>query len=302
MPATVFIDGEAGTTGLQIFDRLNARSDIELIRLDDARRKDTTARREALQAADVAILCLPDAAAKEAVALIGNAPTRVIDAATAHRVDPTWVYGFPEMVPDQAQKVAEAARVANPGCYPTGAIALIRPLRDAGIISADARLNVSAVSGYTGGGKALIAEYDAGEAPDHFVYGLTQTHKHLPELTLYTQLDHRPTFVPAVGNFAQGMAVQVPLHLDTLPGSPTLEDIHATLTAHYAGAAHVRVAPMADTPSRIDPQAMNGTNDMTLHVAGNPDSRTAILVAVLDNLGKGASGAAVQNLDLMLGL
>ena len=302
MPATVFIDGEAGTTGLQIFDRLNDRSDIELIRLDDARRKDTTARREALQAADVAILCLPDAAAKEAVSLIGNAPTRVIDAATAHRVDPTWVYGFPEMVPDQAQKVAEAARVANPGCYPTGAIALIRPLRDAGLIPADARLNVSAVSGYTGGGKALIAEYDAGEAPDHFVYGLTQTHKHLPELTLYTRLDHRPTFVPSVGNFAQGMAVQVPLHLDTLPGAPTLEDIHATLAKHYAGATHVCVAPMADTPSRIDPQAMNGTNDMTLHVAGNPDSRTAILVAVLDNLGKGASGAAVQNLDLMLGL
>jgi len=302
MPATVFIDGEAGTTGLQIFDRLSPRSDIELIRLDDARRKDVDARREALQSADVAILCLPDAAARESVGLIGNAPTRVIDAATAHRVDPTWVYGFPEMAAGHADKVAEAARVANPGCYPTGAIGLIRPLRDAGIIPADARLTVSAISGYTGGGKALIAEYADGAAPDYFVYGLEQAHKHLPELTLYTRLDHRPTFVPSVGNYAQGMIVQVPLHLDALPGTPDPEDLRDALAAHYDGSAHVKVAPRGDSLARIDAQAMNGTSDMTLHVAGSTEHRTAVLVAVLDNLGKGASGAAVQNLDLMLGL
>ena len=302
MPATVFIDGEAGTTGLQIFDRLSPRSDIELIRLDDARRKDEAARQEALQAADVAILCLPDAAAREAVALIGNAPTRVIDASTAHRVDPTWVYGFPEMAEGHARTVAAASRVANPGCYPTGAIALIRPLRDARFLASNALLSISAVSGYTGGGKALIAEYEAGTAPATFAYGLNQTHKHLPELTHYARLDHRPTFVPSVGNFAQGMIVQVPLFLDTMPGKPSIEDVHTILAGHYADATHVTVAELADTPARIDVEAMNGTNDMSLYVSGNAESRTAILIAVLDNLGKGASGAAVQNLDLMLGL
>jgi len=302
MSAKVFIDGEAGTTGLQIARRLAGRADIELIRLDDAQRKDADARRDALHAADLAILCLPDDAAREAVALLGNAPTRVIDASTAHRTDPAWVYGFPEMTEGQADRVAAARLVSNPGCYPTGAIALIRPLREAGILPADHPVSINALSGYTGGGKALIAEFEGGSAPSAFVYGLGQGHKHLPEMTCHGLMDEAPIFVPQVGNFAQGMIVQVPLHLGRLPGRPTLAALHAALSAHYHGAANVSVAALEPGRARLDPEALNGTDRMELHVCGSEAKGKAVLAAVLDNLGKGAAGAAVQSMELMLGL
>lgn len=299
MTQKIFIDGEVGTTGLQIAARLEARTDITLIRLDESRRKDRDARADALNAADIAILCLPDDAAREAAEIVAAGETRLLDASTAHRVAPDWVYGFAEMTAGQDQAIAAARFVANPGCYPTGAIGLIRPLREAGLLPADLGVSVNAVSGYTGGGKALIAEYDAGTAPSSFVYGTGQTHKHLPEMAQYGLLERAPIFVPSVGRFAQGMVVQVPLHLSDLPGKPGLDDLHAALTAHYAGARFVTVAPLGD-PGRIDAEAMNDTNGMTLYVCG--DATRAVLIAVLDNLGKGASGAAVQNLNLMLGV
>jgi len=302
MAAKVFIDGEAGTTGLQIFRRLEGRADIELIRLDDASRKDAGARRNALHAADLAILCLPDDAAREAVAMLGNSGTRVVDASTAHRTDPAWTYGFPEMTAGQADKVASARLVSNPGCYPTGGIGLIRPLREAGLLSADHPVSINAISGYSGGGKSLIAEFENGSAPNAFVYGLGQGHKHLRELACHGLLERSPIFVPQVGNFAQGMIVQVPLHLDTLPGHPSLAEVHDVLSRHYDGAANVRVAPLEPAPARLDPEALNGTDDMELHVFGNLADGRCVLAAVLDNLGKGASGAAVQNMELMLGL
>lgn len=302
MTARVFIDGEAGTTGLQIYERLADRADIELIRLDDQARKDPSARREALQAADVAILCLPDQAAREAVGLLGNAPTRLIDASTAHRVDPLWAYGFPEMTAGQAARIAEARFVSNPGCYPTGAIALIRPLREAGILPPDHPVSINALSGYSGGGKAMIAEFEGVSPPAGFVYGTAQSHKHLPEMAAYGLLDAEPIFVPSVGRFAQGMIVQVPLHLSRLPGAPSLAAVHETLAAHFEGATFVEVAPLAEEQGRLDPEVLNGTNRLRLHVLGSAAKGQAVLVAVLDNLGKGASGAAVQNLNLMLGL
>lgn len=302
MAAKVFIDGEAGTTGLQIHRRLADRADIELLRLDDARRKDPGARREALQSADVAILCLPDEAAREAVSMLGNAATRVIDASTAYRVDPDWAYGFPEMTAGQADRVAAARFVSNPGCYPTGAIGLIRPLREAGLLPGDYPVSINAISGYSGGGKAMIAEFERPDASGGFVYGMAQTHKHLPEMALHALLPEAPIFVPSVGRFAQGMIVQVPLHLDRLPGRPSLGDLHSALARHYRGARNVAVAPFAPDLARLDPQALNGTDRMELHVFGHPGRGHAVLAAVLDNLGKGASGAAVQNLALMLGL
>jgi len=302
MTAKVFIDGEAGTTGLQIHARLAARADIELIRLDDVSRKDHAARRDALHTADIAVLCLPDAAACEAVTLLGNAPTRLIDASTAHRVDPTWTYGFPEMTKGQAGRITEARFVTNPGCYPTGAIALIRPLREAGLLPADHPLSINALSGYTGGGKAMIAAFEGDASPAGFVYATDQTHKHLPEMAHYAMLDDAPIFVPSVGRFAQGMIVQVPLHLAHLPGAPSLSALYEVLAAHYEAAEFIEVAPMTDKQGRIDPEALNGTNMLRLHVLGNAANGQAVLAAVLDNLGKGASGAAVQNLNLMLGL
>jgi len=301
----VFIDGEAGTTGLQILDRLQGRSDIELIRLDDARRKDDAARREALNGADVAILCLPDQAARDAVAMIDNPSTRVIDASTAHRTADGWHYGFPEMDPDHRAAIAGSTRISNPGCYPTGAIALLRPLVRAGIVPTDYPVSVNAISGYSGGGKALIRRFEEeGDETPFYLYGLSLKHKHLPEMRRWCGLKHAPVFMPSVGRFRQGMLVAVPLHLSALPGSPALDDMVEVWQAHYAGARFVEVAGAAELAglSELEPQALNGSNRLRLYAFGSEDGNQAMLVAQLDNLGKGASGAAVQNLNLVLGL
>ncbi|NEX46991.1 N-acetyl-gamma-glutamyl-phosphate reductase [Pseudotabrizicola algicola] len=299
MTAAVFIDGEAGTTGLQIRDRLLKRGDIRLVQVDPARRKDPAARREAFAAADVAILCLPDAAAIEAVALCEGLPTRIIDASTAYRVNPDWAFGFAELSAANRARIAGAARVSNPGCYSTGSIALLAPLVAAGLIAADAALSINAVSGYSGGGKALISEFEEGTAGAHFVYGLEHKHKHIPEIMAHSGLTRRPIFVPSVGNFAQGMVVQVPLHL---PKGQTAGEYHAALAAHYEGARFVRVVEGDSLLPRINPERLNGTNVMELSVHAGPEGDRVVLLATLDNLGKGASGAAVQNLNLMLGM
>lgn len=304
MTHTIFIDGEAGTTGLEIRERLEARGDLELILLGD-RRRDVEARREALNSADAVILCLPDAAAREAVAMIENPAVRVIDASTAFRVDPAWIYGFPEMAPGQRERIAGATRVSNPGCYPTGFIGLVRPLVSAGIIPAGQPVTVNAVSGYSGGGKAMIAEFEAGEgAPPYRAYGLSLTHKHVPEMTKHTGLERPVLFAPAVGAYRQGMLVEVPLHLAALPSSPSVEVVHGALVEAYEGARFVEVASLEETEAMtgLSPEGLNGTNRMRLHVFGDRGGGQARLVALLDNLGKGASGAAVQNLNLMLGL
>ncbi|MFH5775321.1 N-acetyl-gamma-glutamyl-phosphate reductase [Paracoccus sp. NGMCC 1.201697] len=295
MAQKVFIDGEAGTTGLQIRDRLIGRKDIELIQIDPARRKDADARREAFAAADVAILCLPDAAAKEAVALAEGLPVRFIDASTAHRVDPEWVFGFAELAPGARDAIAGAKLVSNPGCYSTGAISLLAPLVKAGLVAPDEALSINAVSGYTGGGKELIGEYERGEAPAAFVYALAQKHKHVPEIMKYSGLSAQPVFAPSVGNFAQGMAVQIPLHLNGTRNLPNLRD---ALASHYEGSRFIAVT---DAPARVVPTALNDTNRLEISVHGDAGNGCAVLVAVLDNLGKGASGAAVQNLNIMLG-
>jgi len=309
MTAQVFIDGEAGTTGLQIRARLEARADVRLIRLEEAERKDPAARARALNAADLAILCLPDDAAREAVSLIENPETRVIDASTAYRTDPDWTYGFPEMDGDQTARVAAATRVSNPGCYPTGAIALIRPLVAAGLLPQDFPVTVNAVSGYSGGGKNLIRRYEEAGAPDRLntayrAYALSLAHKHLPEMRVHGGLEHTPLFVPAVGNYYKGMLVQVPLQLWALPGKPSADEIRGLLADHFAGQRFVSVASAEESAARedLDPEGLNGTNDMRLYVFGNAAGDQAVLAAVLDNLGKGASGAAVQNMNLMLGL
>lgn len=295
MAHKVFIDGEAGTTGLQIRDRLMDRADIELIQIDPAHRKDADARHAAFASADVAILCLPDGPAKEAVALARDLPVRFIDASTAHRVDPNWVFGFAELTPDARAAIAGAKYVSNPGCYSTGAISLLAPLVKAGLVDPAEVLTINAVSGYTGGGKELIAEYDRGEAPAAFVYALGQKHKHLPEIVKYAHLTSRPVFAPSVGNFAQGMAVQIPLHLNA---QRNLGNLHEALAAHYGAERFVSVtAPEA----RVVPTKLNNTNLLEVSVHGDDENGCAVLVAVLDNLGKGASGAAVQNLNLMLG-
>lgn len=303
MTHTIFIDGEAGTTGLEIRERLEARADLELILLGD-RRREVEARRAALNAADAVILCLPDEAAKEAVAMIENPAVRVIDASTAYRVDPAWIYGFVEMGPDQRERIAGATRVSNPGCYPTGFIGLIAPLVRAGLVPADWPVTVNAVSGYSGGGKAMIAEFEAGGTEAFRAYGLTLKHKHVPEMTRHAGLSRDVLFAPAVGKYRQGMLVEVPLHLSALPEAPSVEAVHEVLAQAYDGERFVEVASLKATEAMtgLDPEGLNGTNRMRLHVFGDRSGGQARLVALLDNLGKGASGAAVQNLNLMLGL
>lgn len=304
-PATVFIDGDQGTTGLQIHDRLRGRVDIRVLTLPDAERKNPQRRAQALDASDVAILCLPDAAAREAAALVSNPATRLIDASSAHRVSPEWVYGFPEMAPGQDQRIARASRVSNPGCYPTGAIALLRPLVAAGLVPADYPLNIHAVSGYSGMGRAGVDVYegpDAAGAAAFQAYGLGLAHKHVPEIAAHAGLSQRPVFLPSYGAFRQGIVLTVPLHLRLLPAGVDAAGLHASLAACYAGQRHVQVAPLAeaDDAARLDPQGLNGSNDLRLSVFSNAAHGQVVLAAVFDNLGKGAAGAAVQNLDLMV--
>lgn len=301
---SIFIDGEAGTTGLGIRDRLAAVPEVAVKSIDPDKRKDPSARKAMMAEVDLVVLCLPDDAAKESVALadeLGGSAPKIVDAATAHRVAPGWVYGFPELAPGHAEKIANADRVSNPGCYPTGAIALLRPLVDAGVVPGDYPVTVNAVSGYSGGGKSMIEAYEANAAPAFELYGLGLKHKHLPELQEYAGLSRRPIFVPSVGNFRQGMLVSVPLHLDTLSGKPKAADLEALLAKHYAGSTYVKVVP-AEAGGKLEPEALNDTNQLELRVFGNEDLGQAVLVARLDNLGKGASGAAVQNIRLMLGL
>jgi N-acetyl-gamma-glutamyl-phosphate reductase len=261
-----------------------------------------------MEEVDLVILCLPDAAAKETVALIdsmGAAGPRVLDASTAFRVASDWTYGFPELTPDQADKIRTARKVSNPGCYPTGAIALLRPLVDAGLLPADYPVTINAVSGYSGGGKTMIASFEDGTAPSFELYGLGFEHKHLPETQLYSKLTRRPIFVPSVGDYRQGMLVSVPLHLDTLPGKPDGAALHAALAKRYAGSKYVSVMPLdgaAAKSGKLEPEALNETNMLELYVFTSEKHGQAVLVARLDNLGKGASGAAVQNMRLMLGL
>nr|WP_057925447.1 N-acetyl-gamma-glutamyl-phosphate reductase [Burkholderia ambifaria] len=301
----VYIDGDQGTTGLQIHERLRDRTDLRLVTLPDTERKDPARRADAINAADIAILCLPDAVAREAVGFIRNPAVRVIDASSAHRTEPGWVYGFPEMVDGHAQKIARAPRVTNPGCYPTGAIGLLRPLLQAGLLPRDYPVSIHAVSGYSGGGRTAVDAFEsngAARAKPLQVYGLALAHKHVPEIQLHAGLAHRPLFVPAYGAYRQGIVLTVPIELRLLPAGVTGESLHACLAHHYAGARHVEVTPLADARAitHLDPQALNGSNDLRLSVFFNADHGQVLLSAVFDNLGKGASGAAVQNLDLML--
>lgn len=308
MAPKIFIDGEHGTTGLQIRMRMAGRRDVELLSLPEAERRNAALREDMLNAADIAILCLPDDASREAVSMVaGNDRVRIIDTSTAYRVDAGWAYGFAEMDAAQRDAIRTARHVANPGCFPTGAVALLRPLRQAGLLPADYPVSVNAVSGYTGGGKQMIAQMEDHSRPDaitapQFLYGLTLNHKHVPEMTKHGLLGKAPIFAPSVGLFPQGMIVQVPLHLDRLAEGTTVAAIHDVLAAHYAGQDVVSVASLneARSAARIDATELAGHDTMKLFVFGNPEAGHVNLVALLDNLGKGASGAAVQNMDLML--
>ena len=299
MTPTVFIDGAVGTTGLEIRDRLSGRTDLSIVTLAEEHRKDLAARREALNGADFVILCLPDDAARDAVALIDNPRTRVIDASSAHRVADGWTYGFPELEADQADRIAGAARVANPGCYPTGFLALVRPLIRAKLLPAASLLTVCAASGYSGGGKAMIAEFEREGAPAFRAYAYGGKHKHLAEMRQLSGLIHAPVFAPAVVRTYRGMLVEVPLHLPALPAKPRLADVEQVLRQAYDGRPLITVANGAPAIA-IEENA--GTDRMTLRICGDDDSGHARLVATLDNLGKGAGGAAVQNLNIMAGL
>ena len=305
---TIFIDGEAGTTGLEIQRRVADFAGIKVKSIAPKQRKDPAARASLMREVDLVVLCLPDQAAREAMALIdsmGPDGPKVIDASTAHRIAPGWVYGFPEMDQGQTEAVRRARRVSNPGCYPTAAIALIRPLVEAGLLPPDYPVTINAVSGFSGGGRSMIEAYQAGRAPAFELYGLAFEHKHLPELQLYAKLTRRPIFIPSVGNYRQGMLVSVPLHLDTLPGKPSAADLEATLIKHYAGAKRVAVLPAGEPGAkdkRLEPEALNNTDRLELRVYASDRHPHAVLVARLDNLGKGASGAAVQSMGLMLSI
>jgi N-acetyl-gamma-glutamyl-phosphate reductase len=301
---SVFIDGEAGTTGLGIRKRLEMVPGIGLRSLPEAQRKDPSARQDMMASCDLAVLCLPDDAARESAGLaeaLGTGMPKLLDASTAHRVDPEWTYGFPEMAPDQPGKIAMSRKVANPGCYPTGAIGLLRPLVQAGLVRPDYPITISAVSGYSGGGRSMIEAHDRDGGPAFELYALGLEHKHVPEIERFTGLSRRPIFMPSVGHFHQGMLVSVPLYLDDLPGRPTGADLREALRTFYDGSEHVRVA-VGGKAEKLEPEALNGTNRLELYVCANEQRRQAVLVARLDSLGKGASGAAVQNLRLMLDL
>ena len=308
MPVKVFIDGAAGTTGLEIRERLAGRREVSLVVLDDARRKDASAREAALNESDVVILCLPDDAARQAVSLISNAGVRVIDPSTAHRVSEGWVYGFPELEPKRREELRHAMRVTNPGCYPQGFLAIVRPLVRAGIVPADHAITVNAVSGYSGGGRAMIAEFEDASAPNYSkevlrTYGLNLEHKHVEEMRVHAGLTHRPLFAPSVGRFYRGMLVEVPLQLWALPGSPTVAQVHAALADWFRGEPLVEVASLAEAAEKktLDAEVLKDTDRLKLFVFGSDARRQARVVAALDNLGKGAAGACVQNLNAMMG-
>jgi len=306
LAATVFIDGEAGTTGLQVRERLAAHPGVKVLSLEPELRKDEAARKQALQSADAAVLCLPDAAAIAAVALLDGADTVIVDASTAHRISDGWTYGFPEMAPGHAAAIAASKRIANPGCYPTGFIGLVRPLVDAGLLLKDSDLIVPAVSGYSGGGKGLIEIYEGESHEPWGAYGFGLSHKHIPEMKKWTGLSQEPIFCPSVGNFRQGMVVSVPLRMTQLVPGTTPAALHAALTEHYAGSKFVSVAPLnseadLERGAFMRPDSLNNTNRLELFVFANEAKGTAWLLARLDNLGKGASGACVQNLNLALG-